>query len=193
MEFQKFIRSWLTKASNIELSYELNTYYDRFFTLYVVYNRLYAEATFILARNNQLNLSGVKSFPDKKGAINYVSQFLGSENIIRELESDPTVFKALKSIEEMIDRNDFSIKLHMVTGAKQREKDLELLASLRSTNRRIKAEAILGMIYSIRCNMFHGHKGFNSIQTRLLAPVLDILNKVIILLQQKIENGWTPQ
>jgi Uma2 family endonuclease len=45
----------------------------------------------------------------------------------------------------------------LVTGNPQRQKDLELLSRLRSTSRDDRANAILELIYSIRCNMFHGH------------------------------------
>ncbi len=184
-EFENFINSWLEKAQHIQLS-DLSSHFDRFFTLYVVYNRLYAETTFILARKGSLNLEKRTSFPDREAATSYVCKFFGSSNLIQALENDLSVRDALRSIEKLIDCDNFSIKLNMVTGARQREKDEELLARLRSNECNKKAEAILETIYSIRCNMFHGHKGFELVQTEILAPVIIILEKLIILLRAKM-------
>lgn len=187
-EFRRFIESWRHKAAEIELT-DLNSHFDRFFTLYVVYNRLYAEATFILARDGQLNLSNRTYFPDKEAATCYIAQYLGSGFLLRALDDEPCTKHALKTIEELIERNEFSIILDMVTGNRQRDKDEELLNALRSDNRSVRATAILETIYAIRCNMFHGHKEFHPIQTTLLTPIIFIMEKLIPLLREKIENG----
>ena len=170
-EFSRFIQSWQQKAQDIALT-DLNAYFDRFFTLYVVYNRLYAEATFILARTGQPNLSRRTSFPDKEAATSYISQFLGSGALLEALDTDLHVKQALNTIEEHIETNDFSIKLNMVTGDRHRAKDQELLTALRSPERNARATAILETIYAVRCNMFHGHKEFHPIQTGILAPII---------------------
>lgn len=187
-EFSRFVGRWLEKARAIKLT-NLNSHFDRFFTLYVVYNRLYAEATFILARGGQPDLSRRTSFPDKEAATRYISQFLGSSTLLEALDTDPHVKQSITTIEGLIERNAFSIKLDIVTGKPQRVKDEELLTALRSTNRNVRATAILETIYAIRCNMFHGHKEFHPVQTEVLAPIMVVLEKVISLLQNKIENG----
>jgi hypothetical protein len=187
-EFHQFIQSWLQKAHDIALT-DLNAHFNRFFTLYVVYNRLYAEATFILARQGQLNLHTRKSFPDKDAATRYVCQYIGSAILTEEFDANPDVAQALLTIEELIERNTFSIKLHVITGASQRAKDVELLDGMRSTSRDKRATAILEMIYAIRCNMFHGHKEFHPVQAEILAPAMIIMEKVISLLQRKVELG----
>ena len=187
-EFSRFIQSWLQKAEGIELT-DSNAYFDRFFTLYVVYNRLYAEATFILARGGHPDLSRRTSFPDKDAATRYISQFLGSGALLEALDADPLAKQSMLAVETLIERNDFSIKLHMVTGNRQWAKDQALLTALRSTERNVRATAILETIYAIRCNMFHGHKEFHPIQTEILIPVIVIMEKVIMLLRHKIEYG----
>jgi hypothetical protein len=62
-DFKDFVRNWLNKADCIVLA-DSSTYFDKFFTLYVVYNRLYAEVTFTLARAGQIDISKWTSFPD---------------------------------------------------------------------------------------------------------------------------------
>ncbi|MDO8577805.1 MAG: hypothetical protein Q7R50_01335 [Dehalococcoidales bacterium] len=46
--------------------------------------------------------------------------------------------------------------------------------------------AILDTIYSIRCNLFHGHKGYDAIQIQLLVPVTVLLEKVVTALYEKL-------
>jgi hypothetical protein len=77
----------------------------------------------------------------------------------------------------------------MVTGNSQRKKDLELLSRLRSNATDDRANAILELIYSIRCNMFHGHKGFNKVQIPLLEPSIVLLRSVIVLLRDELANA----
>jgi hypothetical protein len=186
-EFSRFVTDWLTKADQIQLS-SLATYFDKFFTLYVVYNRLYAEATFSLSRNRQINISHSTSFPDKKAATSYVLRLIGSANLVTAMTNNPECTAAIHQIEALIERNQFSIKLHMVTGERQRDKDEDLLRRLRHTAQNTKAEAILELIYSIRCNTFHGHKGFEEVQVQILAPVIVLLRAVIELIREHLAN-----
>jgi len=186
-EFNKFVKDWLIKAEQIQLS-SLATYFDKFFTLYVVYNRLYAEATFTLSRDGQINISRRKSFPDKDAATSYVLKLIGSANLVTAMTNNPTCTTALDQIEALIERNEFSIKLNMVTGERQQDKDEDLLRRLRDTGRNTKAEAILELIYSIRCNTFHGHKGFEGVQVQILGPVIVLLKTLIELVIEHLAN-----
>jgi hypothetical protein len=194
-EFSDFVANWLVKADAITLG-SLNTYFDKFFTLYVVYNRLYAEATFALIRNGQVDISRKKSFPDREAATNYVVQFIGSTNLVTTVTSNADCAEALNQIEGLIERNDFSIKLHMITGDRQRQKDEDLLRRLRNSAHNTKAEAILDLVYSVRCNTFHGHKGFEGVQVQILGPVIVLLKTTIELIREKLANQnpqWVPR
>jgi len=186
-EFKHFIQSWQEKADGIEPT-DIDGCFDRFFTLYVIYNRLYAEATFILARGGQPDLSKRTSFPDKCAATRYVSQYLKSTVILAGIQDSNESKRALEKIIGLVDEGAFFIRLDMVTGDSQREEDLKLLDALKSGDRCKKATAILETIYAIRCNMFHGHKGFHAVQKELLVPVIVLLEKIIELLWDKIES-----
>jgi hypothetical protein len=187
-ELNEFYRSWLRKAEHYSYA-ELSGYFDKFFTLYILYNRLYAEATFVLARREKINISKRTSFPDSQAAKEYVLQFLGSEKLLSVLESDPESRLALTTIVSLIEEERFHINLDMVYGRPQRDKDLELLKSLRSRSINEKALAVLDTIYSIRCNMFHSHKGFHQVQIEILKPVTLILRKVVELLYQELSSS----
>lgn len=184
-EFEEFYRSWIQKVDNYSTD-NIRDCFDKFFTLFVIYNRLYAEATFVLARRNYINISKRTSFPDSSAAKNYVLQYLTSNYLIKHLEDNRETLKAIHKIRELINGESFYIKLDMVTGAGQRDRDLELLKSLHSKSTHKKAEAILDFLYSIRCNMFHGHKEFQQIQMNLLKPTIIILKKVIAVLYNKL-------
>ena len=184
-EFCQFYNNWLRKADSYNTE-DLADCFDKFFTLFVLYNRLYAETTFELARNGNINLSNYDHFPDSKAATDYIKQFLGANAILDCINSDPSSHRALSNIISLIEAERFHIQLHLITGEGQREKDIELLESLCSTNPNIKADAILHLIYSIRCNLFHGHKSFEGVQKEIVVPVLVILHNIIVCLYNKL-------
>lgn len=186
-EFWDFINRWLKKAENIQLN-GLSDFFDKYFTLFVVYNRLYAMATFILATKGEINIKKRTAFPDGPAATDYVGQFLGAIALVEGIENHATSKVALDTIIRLIDEERFYIKLDMVTGDQQRPADEALLRRLRSTNKGEKATAILETIYAIRCNMFHGHKGFHEVQKELLDPAISILERLIELLKAKFEE-----
>lgn len=186
-EFKNFYENWLKKANEYK-GEDISQYFDKFFTLFVVYNRLYAEVTFLLARKGEIDLSKRKTFPDANAATKYMVQFIGSTFLIEQLEQDADCQYALSNIIRSIADKTFHIKLDMIGGDPQPQEDRKLLDKLKSTNKNTKATAILETIYSIRCNMFHGHKGFNEIQKELLTPITIILEKMIKLIYEKLEN-----
>ncbi len=187
-EFQSFYRNWIRKAEEYGTE-ELHQCFDKFFTLYVVYNRLYAEMTFLLVRKGEVTFKkGRSSFPDSKAAKDYVRNYLGSSDIVNQLEEDLNTKQSLHAILKLIEEGTFHIKLDVMTGNRQKEADKKLLNSLRSIDEDTKALAILDYIYSIRCNMFHGHKGFNEIQVEILKPTIILLQKIVTLLYEKLST-----
>jgi hypothetical protein len=188
-ELSRFVSNWLAKADAIQLK-SLEDYFDKFFTLYVVYNRLYAEVTFDLDRRRQINISNKKSFPDREAATNYVLKVVGSTKLITSVTGDSDCAQALREIEQLIEGGKFSIKLNIITGCRQPDEDQNLLSRLRSsTNKSARAQAILDLVYSVRCNTFHGHKGFDEIQIQILGPVIVLLKKIIELTKEALTNN----
>jgi hypothetical protein len=186
-EFHDFCHSWLNKADEYTTN-TLQECFDKFFTLFVVYNRLYGETTFVLHRKNIINISRRTAFPDADAAKNYVLQYLGSYSFIDSLANNQATSNAIISLKQLLAGGHFFIKLHMITGKRQRNKDLELLEQLNSKNKNTKAHAILDVLYSVRCNMFHGHKGFDEFQTALLSPCIILLESICRQLLNKLEN-----
>ena len=188
-EFESFYCRWLQKADNYSTD-NISDYFDKYFTLYVIFNRLYAEATFILDRKNQIKLLRRTSFPDSCAAKSYVIKYLSSSHLIDKLENIKETKDAIENLKKLINEEAFYIKLDLVTGNRQRDKDLELLKELNSRSTNKKAEAILDLLYSIRCNMFHAHKGFSEIQIDLLKPATIILRNAIEILYTKLQQDY---
>ncbi len=195
-EFQEFYHAWMSKATEYGTE-ELRDCFDKFFTLFVVYNRLYAEVTFTLVRKRRIRRlrrdienSGTmrRNFPDRMAATQYLQQYIGSKNIINHLESGNATANTLNTICTLLDNTRFYIKLDTLTGNRDRPQDEKLLRNLRSTNSVLRTSAILDLMYSIRCNMFHGHKSFQQVQIELLQPVITILEKLIELIFQKLAS-----
>jgi hypothetical protein len=63
------------------------------------------------------------------------------------------------------------------------------LQALSSSNAHHRAEAILKIIYQVRCNMFHGRKSVEPIQKQLLLPLIVLLEKIIEKLYQKLDSA----
>lgn len=72
--FINFYDRWSEKANSISLyENDIGSYFDKFITLYIIFNRLYAEATYSLYDQNPddsdfEDIDITKSFPDSKGA-----------------------------------------------------------------------------------------------------------------------------
>jgi hypothetical protein len=203
MEQEQYER-WRAKANQIVLHQDavlpddVATYFDKFFTLYVAFNMLYAEATFRLAdRPLPNNMAAViakrardnKGFPDAEGATSYLVCFLGAKTITDAIDRDTTAREALDTIKAQIQAAEFHIKLDPLTGNQQDAEDLDLLGRLRGNDTNARATAILEVIYSVRCNMFHGRKDYAPVQVALLKPAIVLLEKVMNLTANTL---WTP-
>jgi hypothetical protein len=187
-EFHEFFHVWREKAASH--GHDLRGEFDRFFTLFVIYNRLYAEATFELARRpgSGVRLGANKLFPDGKAARVYVGQYLGNEHLIDVVEGDAGCADAIQSIITFLDEGRFFIKLHRVNGTRQVAEDQELSRKFRSHSKNQRAEAVLDFVYSVRCNLFHGHKSFKAIQLQVIRPANALLLALIEMLFERL-NG----
>ena len=180
--FDHFCEDWLRKA-NLCNETSIDGCYDKFFTLFVVFNRLYAESTFELARRGLIRIQPNRPLPDRRGATEYTLQLIGSV-AFAELHRI-YLFTPVSIIATLIESGQFSIKLSNPNGDSQPDKDRKLLLALRSSGN-TRDLAILDLIYSIRCNLFHGHKEFQQVQSELLRPAIEILNHVIQSLRHEL-------
>ncbi len=189
-ELREFCERWFQKARGYQ-GQSIRECFDKFFTLFIVYNRLYAELTLSWARTGRIKLSGRNpSLPDAKAAKEYVHRYVGTNHIWSNLQNDDQCQLAVSTIRKLLENQVFVIKLDRLRGEPRPEEDKKLLEDLRSENRHREVGALLDIIYSVRCNMFHGHKGFDSVQTEILVPVNLLLDKLTVLLYERLSSDY---
>lgn len=110
-QLRTFADNWRGKTQAYAVD-DLGGAFDRFFTSYVVFNRLYAEATYRLARRGRLNLREL--FPDSRAAQDYVIQFCGAETLTRTWEGNENTAAAIHEIAEHLHNERFALKLNTV-------------------------------------------------------------------------------
>lgn len=174
-ELEQFVDGWLERANNYSDDC-VEDCYNKFFTLFVIFNRLYAEATFELNRRGKIILKPNGLLNDRKGATEYTLELITIDDFER-LYAERLAIN-VNVIADLIESELFFIKLSNPDGNRQPEKDRILLADLRSSDEK-RALAVLDLIYTVRCNLFHGHKAFQPVQAELLRPVTALLVEVI--------------
>ena len=108
--------------------------------------------------------------------------------LTRSWEGDPATAEAIRLIAEHLRERRFALKLDPVTGRRRPDKDRVLAAALESRGRGQRAKGVLETLYAIRCNMFHGQKGFDVAQLALLRPAISLLEGTIETLSGELER-----
>jgi hypothetical protein len=185
IELQEFSERWFAKAAEYKGD-ELSNYFDKFFTLFVIYNRMYNVVVAILDEQGEIkvlkDLNKIEKRhrepPDNKAATVCVAHFLRDE--LGAIIDENT--KSIEDFKVIIDKNLFNIDLYY--GQPQPEKDRQLLKGLNSKSPLTIVESLLIILYKIRCNVFHAEKGYNQHQKIILDPA----NSCIYNLSQKLST-----
>ena len=189
-QLNDFYGRWREKANAYNAD-SLSDNFDKFFTLFVIYNRIYNVVVVILNDQGELdNLrkqgkiqKNKKEPDDNKAATVCVAHFLRHElqQIVDANNYSITEFK------NIIANHVFNIDLKY--GQPQRNKDLALLHGLESGNNVLTVEALLTILYKIRCNVFHAEKGYNEEQKMILAPANVCLQNMVDRLIQQVNQA----
>lgn len=181
-----FCNRWLEKADKYTND-TTEDVFDKFFSLYVVYNAIYTEATIKLKENNPKISNG-----DRISAVKNISTYIGHDILSKSLLD---MSNDINKVIELIKKGTFYIstkrdeKGNIVSSNDEDDKLINIIETYISTQKRKDwkkfNEAVLSLIYGVRCNMFHGDKSFDPIQKQLLIPVNKILEMIIkeLLLQ----------
>ena len=176
---KEFIENWENQIADIDTD-NLDGLFNKFRSLYTIYNRLYNES---YTEMENLGTLVKPRYSDFETATTLVVDFLNSTNLIDSL-SDQQSQTDINDLQMLIRNQVFNINL--AKGQPQPQKDAELLANLGSVKNDIKAQAILSLIYNVRNNVVHGHKDFVEHQRLLLEPLINILQKIITLQKNKL-------
>lgn len=179
--FINHYNNWNEKVNKIQGD-DLSSVYDRYMTLFVIYNNLYNEVPAALI---QKGVPVPNNIYDNKKATEWVVKYLGATQVLGKLHANGSDAD-VQAIINLINDEVFYIKLNH--GERQRNEDLKILKNLRSNNEVQKANAILQVCYNVRCNIFHGSKDFQEYQRLLIEPLTNIMRTIIIQLYDELSN-----
>ncbi|WP_156965980.1 hypothetical protein [Paraburkholderia bannensis] len=170
-----FCDRWISKADAYR-SDNLEDLFDRFFTLFVAYNRLYsASAELYRATFDPRQI--LKFHGDRQEATSVMARLIRQSRFSDAVWENPAIADSCKAISELLLNRQFF--LHSVRGTK--EPDYARDARLADGLQRHSVLAVLECLYQIRCNIFHGEKEFVPRQAQLLAPAIVLLESIVRL------------
>ena len=176
-EVDQFYRRWSEKAEGYQEN-DLRNCFDEFFTLFVAFNSLYVQASYKLISRGDAKLNKYGTVPDGEGAKENVVKYLDAQAIFDRIEAHQPAKDALNAIVNEIKSGRFYLK----TAAW----DTKRVAAIRSQDPARLSKATLEILYVVRCNMFHGSKGYEPIQMSLLKPCIVLLRIIKQLLYESL-------
>lgn len=167
---RRFCERWLRKAARYDSS-QLDGAFDKFFTLFVAFNKLYFHTALV---------SGQPDQGDRAMATRLFPQAIGHELLWQKLVTEGGIAD-VQTLARLIGPDG---SFFLISSADPDTPDLERNANLHrrllSESPRVAVEAVLEYLYQVRCNMFHGRKGFETRQLQLLRPCLRCLEHIVV-------------
>lgn len=208
-----FCNSWLRKAKSYERPLRkhllnrarrpadvncteeadaLSRCFDRFTSLFVVFNRIYTEAGKLLIQRGVVPPSPRGRYaplPDRKSATSHILTFYGEARLRDEISADVKCRAAVDNVVRLIREGRFYLHENYVTGVPDVDTDLRRAAEASA----YRPRAILTLIYTARCNLLHGEKDFDEGQRVLLdnmSVALEfIVRKALAKLREELANS----
>jgi hypothetical protein len=178
--FDQFFESWWKKKCLNYDGNQLSDYYDLFFSRFVTFNALYDSLIKLCEKLGMLEpkrnkKSEVISRGEKEKALILIK--ILPQEVLRELLKEPSVLNRRESLIQLLEARMFLISDKEEDVIKS--KDILILNHLKSKKNNTRFLGLLETIYHVRCNMFHGSKGFKESQKRLLEPLNSILFQIV--------------
>lgn len=180
---ERFCDRWIDKADAYRTDY-LEDLFDRFFTLFVAYNRFYSAAAELFRAN--LDPRQAKLLQgDRREATNVMARLITQSRFTDAMKGVPAIDDACQAISTLLENHQFF--LHNIRGTKEPDlaRDEKIADGLRKHN----LLAVLECLYQIRCNIFHGEKDFAPRQAELLAPAITLLEAVVSLSREALHEA----
>ncbi len=186
-KLRDFCDRWQLKVDAYN-NHSLADLFDKFFTLFVIYNRLYVEAGKLVLGRDDHGIEGLSKkfkytvgdgggvrlgqpFPDRIGATKIAPIFLSALGHDLELYCKTEILHMIGTIKNK--------EFYFYYDYKNDRPDFEKDISVAEKAKKFDASAVLDLIYVARCNMFHGSKEFDVVQSRLLKSMNKILEFII--------------
>lgn len=170
-----FCDRWMQKADQCRTD-ELAGLFDRFYTLYVVFNRIYSTSAFFY-RNRGGEAWRMRFSGDRTEATEVMANAIGQKRFSSALSDRNDARAACYSIHQLLLERRFFLHSKRNSPEPDYDRDLRLAQRLRKE----ELKAVLECLYQIRCNIFHGQKEFVERQADLLNPAIVLLSLTIKL------------
>jgi len=186
-----FVENWINKETRIDNleNKELIHEFNKFFSYFVAFNALYNEVYFQETREtiafgkDKVAMKSVIKFLDAGNLKTALTNKAGSQiNFIKEVIDDDNVFRFHLYKERK--------KTGETAGMDGKQLDIHYRNLLEPDSPPSKyCEAVLLFVYQVRCNMFHGSKGFEPNQKKLIQSMNVILEVLIEVLKEKLSTS----
>lgn len=174
-----FCQRWISKARRYENESSLDQAFDKFFTLFVVFNRQYSLAAYKVGHNHRIERDDATiSFPE----------WVGNDRIWMTLNTE-TGSKDMDDLRQLV-RPDgpFFLYLRRPTRSPDNERNRDLYERLGQTEPVVAVPAVMEYLYQVRCNIFHGSKVFEERQLQILIPAIRCLERIINLGMARLQD-----
>lgn len=181
---RSFCQGWIDKAQpyNVE---ETSECFDKFFTLFVAYNALYAEVARQLIDDNQIRSN---EDTDRASATKHVPRYYGYKKLAECLKNDPTTKTAIDTFVKLVEEKRFYFNSKKSSVELNHKDDMRFIRKIKNGTDQEFCESVLVFLYLARCNMFHGSKEFHQHQKNVLKPMIVILNKLVLALFEELQR-----
>lgn len=181
-KLDEFCEAWIAKADEADTGHIAGVF-DRFFALWIVYNRLFEEAARTLAHEGhpwtrRFGRWANRPFapaPDRASATQGIVFFCGRRELASAIAEHHGCQRALEAALRAIESGLLFLHENYETGEPDNERDRHLVERVRNGD----LEALLALVYQARCNLFHGQKAYSEAQRPLLEGMIEVLLVVI--------------
>ena len=115
-----------------------------------------------------------------------VEELSADHSILWAFFTQPEITHNVKRIEEMLDKKGFGVSFD--GGKHSPKKDKIILNNLKSNDLESRMEGVLTFLYEVRCNLFHGDKGYENQQIQVLQTLNVILEKIVEILFERFQK-----
>ncbi len=173
-QFTEFHERWNEKCKGL-YKYETFDFYDLSFL--DLYNALYNVIVRTKERIDKITMEK----GDRKKAINCMVMELSEElSVLENFFIQPEIITNVERIVEMLEQEEFGVSFK--DGEHSSENDKKISANLKSANLKKRIEGVLTFLYEVRCNLFHGDKGYENQQIQVLETLNVLLEKIVEIL-----------
>lgn len=187
--FDEFYNSWWADKCLNYKGDRLSDYYDILFSRFVTFNSLYntiiyTKETLGLLRIKTNKKHKIIERSDKEKATTLMSKELTDVQLNNLFEKSGFITSVANLI-RILESNRFVITHR--AGKQVPEDDILILAKLKHSDKEEIYLGILELLYNIRCNLFHGSKGYEYDHIELLKPINEITFSIVDSLYYSFE------